>query len=180
MKKIYVFIIKFLVCISLFLGLGIISKLDNNYKKYIERKLYQEHLDFSKVKVFYDKYMGGIFPIENLTSDRVTSVFNEKLIYESVISYKDGAMLNVDYNYIVPSINGGLVVYVGEKEEYGNVIIVEGDNDIDIWYGNMCNSMVKLYDVISDGSYLGEVCDNKLYIVYTKKNVFLDYREYLK
>ena len=180
MKKMYVFIIKFLVCISLFLVLGIISKLDNNYKKYIERKLYQEHFDFSKVKVFYDKYMGGIFLIENLTSDRVISVFNEELIYESTTSYKDGVMLNVDYNYIVPSINDGLVVYIGEKEGYGNVIIIEGDNDIDIWYGNLCNSMVKLYDVINIGSYLGEVCNNKLYLVYTKKNVFLDYRAYLK
>lgn len=177
MNKIYLFFIKFLLCISLFLGLGIVSKLNDNYKNCIEKKLYQEHLDFSKIRVFYDKYMGGIFPIENL-SNNVTSVFNEELNYESFITYKDGVMLNVDYNYIVPAINGGLVVYIGEKDNYGNVVIIEGDNDIDIWYGNMCNTMVKLYDTIDSGNYLGEVCDNKLYLVYTKKNEFLNYRNY--
>ena len=163
----------------MFLGLGIICKLDINYKNYIQRKLYQEYFDFSDVKVFYDKYLGGIFPIENIYNNKMQSVFYEELIYQEAITYKDGVMLKVSYNYLVPAINGGVIVYIGEKKDYGKVIIVEGNNGIDIWYGNICNVMVNIYDVVNEGSYLGEVCDNKLYIVYTKKNEFLNYADYL-
>lgn len=179
LNKIYRFFIKTLMCICLFLGLGIICKLDSNYKDSIQRNLYQEYLDFSNIKAFYDKYLGGVFPIEDVYNGRLQDVFNENLVYKSATAYEDGVMLSVDYNYLVPAINGGIVVYIGEKEKYGNVVIVEGDNDIDIWYGNLCNTMVKIYDGVSSGSYLGEACDNKVYVVYTKKNQFLNYEEYL-
>lgn len=173
------FLVKNLLCISLFLGFGIVCKLDVNYKNCVQRKLYYEHFDFSRVKVFYEKYLGGVFPIEGISNGNITSVFSENLIYQGAEAYEDGVMLKVDYNYLVPAINGGLVVYIGEKEKYGNVVIIEGDNDVDIWYGNMCNTTVKLYDVVSSGSYLGEACDNKIYVVYTKKNEVLDYKDYL-
>ena len=167
------------MCICLFLGVGIICKLDVNYKEYFHKKIYRENFDFSEAKFFYEKYLGGIFPIEDIFGSRLISVFNENLVYQLATEYEDGVMLNVDYNYLVPVINSGVVVYVGEKEKYGNVVIVEGDNGIDIWYGNLCNIMVKIYDGVSAGSYLGEVCDNKLYVVYTKKNKFLNYEEFL-
>ncbi|MBQ8681846.1 MAG: M23 family metallopeptidase [Bacilli bacterium] len=179
MKRVYFFLIKGLVCIILFLGLGIACKLNVDYKNYIYEKVYQDHFDFSGFKDLYNKYFGGIFPIENIYFEKAKLVFNEKLVYQGVESYEDGVMLSVGYNYLVPAVNSGIVVYLGEKDKYGNVVIVEGDNDIDIWYGNLCNNMVKLYDVVSNGDYLGESCDNKIYIVYTKKNEFLSYEDYL-
>lgn len=179
MNKIYLFFIKFFLCCCLFLVLGIVCKKDSSYEMFLEKKLYQEYLDFSKVRLFYDKYMGGIFSIENNLNKGVISVFNEKLVYKNYTDYNEGGSLEVDYNYMVPSINDGLVVYVGEKDGYGNVVIIEGDNDIDIWYGNLCNTVVSLYDFISSGSYIGEVCGNKLYLVYTSGNEFLDYKKYL-
>ena len=106
-------------------------------------------------------------------------VFNEELVYESINAYEEGAVLEVNYNYLVPSTSKGIVVYIGEKEKYGNVVIVEGDDGVDIWYGNLSNTMVNIYDVVDNGTYLGEVSDNKMYIVYSKKNEFLDYRDYL-
>lgn len=168
-----------LLCMSLFLGLAIICKRDINYKDYIYEKLYQDYFDFSRVSVFYDKYFGGIFPLENIANSGVVSVFNDDLVYQSVESYEEGALLRVDYNYLVPAIENGIVVYIGNKEKYGNVVIVEGYDGIDIWYGNLCNVVVKNYDFINSGSYLGEACDNKIYVVYTKRNEFLNYKEYL-
>jgi len=166
--------------LSLFLGLGIICKSDVDYKNYIQKKLYQEYFDFSVVKVFYEKYLGGIFPLDAVSNVGLKSVFNEKLVYHSAVSYGDGVMLKVDYNYLVPVVNNGIVVYVGEKDNYGNVVIVEGNDGIDIWYGNLCNIMVKNYDVVSSGDYLAESCDNRVYVVYTRKNEFLNYEDYLE
>jgi len=179
MRKIYSYLIKSLMCIILFLGLGIFCKLDINYKKYIQKELYQKHFDFSSAKNFCDKYLGGIFPLEHFSNSGVIKVFNEELIYYRESAYEDGVLLTVDYNYLIPIIESGIVVYIGKKDKYNNVVIVEGDNGIDIWYGNVCNVMVNLYDTIKGGEYIGDVCDNKLYIVYTKNNEFLDYKEYL-
>lgn len=178
LSKIYFFIMKSLLCLCIFLGLGIFCKLDSKNKELVYKKLYQEQIDFSRAKVFYDKYLGGVFPLEGLSSG-TKAVFNEGLVYKNKLKYLDGVMLEVDYNYLVPTLESGIVIYIGKKDLYGNVVIVEGDNDIDIWYGNVCNEMVKIYDRVSKGDYLGEVCDNKLFIAYTKKNEFLNYEDYL-
>lgn len=180
MNKIYMFFIKSLLCLCVFLILGIVCKLDNNYKGYIQKKLFQEYLDFSCISNFYEKYLGGIFPVGKISSGGIMSVFNDGLVYHDALKYEDGVMLLVDYNYLVPAINGGIIVYIGEKENYGKVVIVEGNDGIDIWYGNLCNIMVNIYDSVGSDSYLGESCNDKIYLVYTKKNKFLNYEDYLE
>ena len=50
---------------------------------------------------------------------------------------------------------------------------------IDIWYGNINQSSVKLYDYVEKGNLLGETIDDKLYLVYQKNNKFLNYSDYL-
>lgn len=177
--KFYLFIIRSLVCIIIFLILGIVCKKNIDYRDYVYNKIYQENIDFSSMRVFYNKYLGGIFPLEDVFTVNSKMVFNEELVYESINAYEEGAVLEVNYNYLVPSTSKGIVVYIGEKEKYGNVVIVEGDDGVDIWYGNLSNTMVNIYDVVDKGTYLGEVSDNKMYIVYSKKNEFLDYRDYL-
>lgn len=177
--RIYLFIVKNLVCIIVFLVLGIACKRNVDYRDYVYKKIYQENIDFSNMKVFYNKYLGGIFPLEDVFTVNSKMVFNEELVYHSVNDYEEGAVLEVNYNYLVPSTSKGIVVYIGEKNKYGNVVIVEGDDGVDIWYGNLSNTMVNIYDVVDNGTYLGEVSDNKMYIVYSKKNEFLDYRDYL-
>lgn len=179
MVRVYRVLIKSMLCISLFLGLGIVCKSNSTYKSLVQKKLYQEYLDFSSIKVFYDKYLGGVIPTYNISNSGLQAVFDEELVYQSIGEYEDGAKLVVDYNYLVPVIEKGIVVYIGEKEKYGNVVIVEGDNGIDIWYGNLDNVMVNIYDVVDSGSYLGSVCDNILYLVYSKGNEILNYNDYL-
>lgn len=180
MRKFYFYIMKCMICVILFLGLAIMCKRDADYKSYVYKNMYEDCFDFARIRKFYTKYMGGVFPIEGINNRKVTSVFEDKLVYEKISDYEDGAMLEVDYNYLVPTIDSGIIVYIGEKSKYGNVVIVNGDDGEDIWYGNLCNVMGKLYDGVEKGSYIGEVCDNKMYVVVTKKNKFLDYRDYLE
>ena len=49
-----------MVCIILFLVLGIVCKLDSRIKSFVRYKLYEEYFDFSSVKEYYDKYLGGV------------------------------------------------------------------------------------------------------------------------
>jgi len=73
-----------------------------------------------------------------------------------------------------------MLIYIGEKENYGNVVIVEGIDGISIWYGNMDTTTVKLYDYVEKNNYLGTTKDNILYLAYQKDGKFLDYKEFLE
>ena len=179
MKKIDIFLTKNLLCIILFLTIAIISKQNTIFKEKVEYELYQNHLSFSSFKKIYNKYLGGIVPLENITNQKENAVFSEKITYNNITPYLNGASLEVENNYLVPSQENGTIVFIGEKEGYNNVVIIE-NNNIDTWYGNLCNISVKLYDNIEKGSYFAETCDNHLYIAYTKDNNFIDYKDKIK
>ena len=168
-----------LTVIVIFLILAIISKGNRTYKDLIVNNLYEKNISFTKVKNLYNKYLGGIIPLEKVTPE-VTPVFNEKLEYTNESIYYDGVKLEVIDNYLVPIIEEGMVIYIGEKENYGNVIIIEGINGIEIWYGNIESATVKLYDYVEKGNYLGATKNNYLYLAYSKDGKFLDYKEHLK
>ena len=174
------FLTKSLICIIIFLILGIISKKSINYKDLIHNKLYEESISFTKFENLYNKYLGGIFPIENInTNPKTEPVFSDQLTYQSISSYQNGAKLIVSQNYLIPSQENGIITYIGEKEHYGNVIILETNNNLNIWYGNVCNSNLKLYDHLTKGDIIGESCTNELYLVYKQDNEVLDYKQYL-
>lgn len=179
MKNIYIYLLKTLFCIILFLMLAILCRGNVYFRNFIHENIYSKHISFSYFKNFYNQYLGGIFPIETISDAQLAPVFDEKLVYHNLRSYSDGVALTVTDHYLVPTINGGIVVYLGIKEKYGNVAIIEGDNGINVWYGNLCNINVNLYDTLELGNYLGEVCDNTLYLVFTRKNNYLDYMEFL-
>lgn len=172
-------IIRSLTVIVLFLILAITTKSSTTYKDVIVSNLYEKNISFTKIKNLYTKYLGGIVPLDKVVPE-VTPVFNEQLEYTNESIYYDGVKLEVIDKYLVPILEEGMVVYIGEKENYGNVVIIEGVNGIDIWYGNMENTTVKLYDYVEKNNYLGQTKDNNLYLVYSKEGTFLDYKEYLK
>lgn len=173
------FISKILILLVLFLINLIVMKSNEQYKDFIYTKIYNDNFSFAKVKEFYNKYLGGVEAIDGIVNN-TKPVFNETLTYNNESLYHDGVKLEVSKSYLVPVIEEGLVVFVGEKENYGNVIIIQGIDGVDIWYGNMANTSVKLYDYVEKGTLLGEVKDSTLYLVYSKEGNFLNYQEYLK
>lgn len=172
-------IIRSLVVVVLFLVLAIISKSNTNYKDIIVTNIYEKNISFAKIKKLYTKYLGGIVPLDKVTPT-ITPVFNEQLEYTNASIYYDGVKLDVINKYLVPIIEEGMVVYIGEKDNYGNVVIIEGIDGIEIWYGNLETTSVKLYDYVEKNTYLGQTKDNRLYLAYSKEGNFLDYKEYLK
>ena len=146
-------ILRTLTVIIIFLIIAIISKCNKEYKDLIVTNLYEKNISFTKIKNIYNQYLGGIIPLDKVTNN-ITPVFNETLEYTNESIYYDGVKLEVATSYLVPVLEDGLVVFIGEKENYGNVIIIQGIDGIDIWYGNMANTSVKLYDYVEKGSLL--------------------------
>lgn len=167
---------KFLFLILLILLTMITFKSNNKIKNMFYKYVYDSNISFAKINQIYQKYFGKLIPAENEEKE----VFVEHLQYQDVTGYKEGAKLSVNNNYVVPSQESGIVVYIGEKEGYGNTVIVQQVNGIDLWYGNMNNVSVKIYDYIEKGEIIGDTLNNDLYLVYKKEGKSLDYEEYIK
>ncbi len=150
---------------------------NSNFKSFFYDKVLGINFNFAYVNGLYQKYFGGAIPFGNFFKSTET-VFNESLNYSGSSSYLDGVSLDVGEKYLVPSLDNGLVVFIGEKEGYGNTIIVEGADGVNIWYSNMENVSVDMYQYISKGSFVGE-CNNKLFLVFKKDGNVLDYQEYI-
>ena len=112
-------------------------------------------------------------------SNQTKTVFNEHLEYESKETYKDVVKLTVRSNYLMPILESGIVVFIGNKEHYGQTIIIQQVDGIDLWYVNIKNDSIKLYDYVEKGDLLGECINNEIYLYYQQKGEFLDYQKYL-
>lgn len=171
--------IRFLVTILLTLGILIGMKSSVSFKKEFYKQVYETNFSFAYVNHIYQNLFGSPVPFSEFLKEPVKPTFKEKLIYKEEKAYKEGVALTVENQYLVPIKNSGLVVFIGEKEGYGKTVIVQQMDGIDLWYGNLNEINVKLYDYVEEGSLLGEVEAQTLYLVFKKEGTLLDYKEYL-
>ncbi len=173
-RKISKILILGILILIILIGTKNNSKLRDNVKYYV----YEDSFSFMKTKKFYDKYLGGNYFGFDTKIQGISMVFNSKLDYSNLEEYKDGVRLKVRDNYLVPSLKNGIVTFIGEKDGYGKTVIIEDEDGIGIWYGNLDNIAVNIYDTISKGTYLGEASGNYIYLVYSKGKKILDYKKY--
>ncbi|MEG2028352.1 MAG: M23 family metallopeptidase [Bacilli bacterium] len=169
---------RILFTLLLFIITLVTLKSNTDYKQLFYDKIYNDNISFASINKFYHQYFGSPLPFNDFFKKNAQTVFNEKLKYNSKNIYLNGVNLSIDANYLVPSIENGIVIFVGEKEGYGNTIIIEGENDVDIWYGNLSQINVKMYDYIKSGSLLGEASNN-LYLVFMKDGKIMNYENHI-
>ena len=171
---------KILITIVLTLITLISLKSNTKFKTFFYKNVYDTNFSFATVNKWYKDLFGSPIPFSDvIEKETTTPVFNESLEYSEKSKYKDGVKLTVTKNYLTPVLESGMVVFIGEKEGYGNTVIVQQVDGIDVWYSNLKTVSVKLYDYIEKGSLLGEVNDSTLYIIYKKEGKVLNYEEYL-
>ena len=173
-KKLSKYLTKFLLAIIFFLISVIFTNIsDKNlllYKEYV----FTESLPFTKIKGWYEDLFGEVLP----SDDSTATVFNGKLVYKEIEDYEDGEKLVVSKNSLVNNITSGIVVFSGDKDNYGNTVIVQGIDGVDIWYGNLENVSVNLYDYIEAESIIGQTKNENLYLVIKKDNEYIKYENY--
>lgn len=170
-------VLRVLITIIVTLILLIGFKMNNNFKKTFYHYVYEENFPFSVVKNFLQEKFGTSLTFDKIVTDE--EVFNEKLSYKDKSLYHDGVKLTVSSEYMIPSLESGIVVYIGEKENYKQVVIVQQMNGVDVWYGNIKQANVKLYDYVEKGSLIGQVDNKTLYLAFQKEGKFVDYQSYL-
>ena len=176
-SSLYGFISKLLITIILTLITLILLKSNNKLKNFFYNKVYDNNISFATINKWYENHFGSSIPFKELVEKDTKAVFNNKLEYSKKEKYLDGVKLSVDKNYLVPILESGMVVYIGKKEGYGNTVIVQQVNGVDVWYGNINNPNVKLYDYVEKGKLLGDVKNNNLYLVFKKDGKVLSYEK---
>lgn len=172
------FLNRLLATALIFLAGMICVKKDITFKEKITKVIYEQNISFAKLKKTYEKYFGNIVPVEKIIAEEKPA-FNEHLTYTKENTYKDGVVLTVSENYMVPTLESGVVVFIGEKEEYGSTVIIDQADGIEVFYANINAMNLKLYDYIEKGTLLGETKDNKLYLVFSKNGEYLNYKDYI-
>ncbi len=172
-------IARVLISVILFFGAVIFMNTNSKVNSFIKEGLLTDNMSFTKIKNVYNKYFGNIIPFDNLVKTD-SPVFKEELVYDNIEAYKDGFSLTVSSNYVVPAINSGVVVFIGEKDGLGNTVIIQGTDEVDYWYSNIENISCSLYDYVEKGNTLGVAKDKKLILLFKKEGEYLDFDEVVK
>ena len=165
---------KFLIAVIFFLVSVIFTNSSDKNLLFYKEYVLTESIPFTKIKGWYEDLFGEVLP----KNDNNQMVMNGHLVYKSIENYKDGEVLSLSSNTLINNLTSGVVVFVGEKDDYGETIIIQGVDGVDIWYGNLTNVSVKLYDYVEKNKLIGETKDDKLYLVIKKNNEFIKYEDY--
>lgn len=161
--------------IFLLVSIILINK-NNNVKEFYQKNIYTNSWSFTKFNSLYNKYFGSL--VKDYQVPDTSSVFNETLSYSHIEDYLNGSILSVSSNYMVPVIESGIIVYLGDKDALKNTCIVQGVDGVDIWYSNIDISKLTLMDYVNKGEFLSTTLSDKLYLTLERGNEYIKYEDY--
>jgi len=171
-------ITRVLISIILIICACILIKVDDNNLLLVKEYVYEDSIKFTKINKWYQDNIGKIIPdVKTTDSNMVFS--SDDLKKNKYEKHLDGIKIELNKNEPISILYGGIVVFIGEKDEYGNTLIIQGNDGIDYWYGNITNINVNLYDYLEKDTLVGEANDNYIYLVLEKDGKYLDYDEYI-
>jgi len=164
---------KLLFSIILVLICLIGSNFSSKFNSLIKKNVLEDSFNFSKINNFYNKFIGSY-----IDNDDTVIVANTDIIEgESV----DGSYLyNINKDEPISLKASGIIVYIGDKDNLNDTVIVQGNDGVDIWYSNILISDYSLYDYVKKGEVLGTSLDNKYYLTIMKDGKKLKYEEYFE
>ena len=174
-KKISKIFTKILLSIILVLSCTIYVKLSPENLEFFKTHVLENNLTFTKINNWYHEIFGSFLPSVKEPDTQTVAGETNPLIKEK---YLDGYKISTKKGNSVLSLASGLYVFVGEKEGYGNVLIIQGVNGVDIWYGGITNTSLNLYDYVEKGQILGTTIEDYYYLAFVKDGNFITYEEY--
>ena len=166
-----------LLAVIFVLGSIIFTNINEDNKKMYQSIVLEDSLEFTKINELYQSLFGKV-DITHDNEDDATMV-SGNITYTNVEPFKNGVKLTVGMNEIVNVITSGIVVFIGEKDDLGNTIIIQGNDGVDIWYSNITDTDIKVYDYLESGNILGTSNSDDIYITISKDGEFISYEEYM-
>lgn len=171
-----VWVSKILISIIIVLVSLIVTNINSDIRnKYISNVL-EYNISFSNLNKLYKKYIGNFF--DDKKDDLLVASTNDLGLAERL---EDGSYnISIVKDEPVLFLESGIIVFVGEKDNLGNTVIVQGNDGIDLWYSNVYLDENSLYDYVKKGEILGSVEGENLKLTIMKDGQKLEYEEYFK
>lgn len=167
-----------LLAIIMVLGIVIFTKMDSANKELVNKYFFSDTLNFTEINNYFHDKFGSVVP-------QVPT--NEALVFSSrdIKNYDyelvgDHYEIKVNKGSTISSLCGGIVVFLGEKDNLGNTVIVQGNDGVDIWYGGINNTNISLYDYVEKDTILGESSNDYLNLKLMKDGKNYAYDKYLE
>ena len=117
-------------------------------------------------------------------NDKNLLFFKNNLFNDTLAFAKINELYSKYFGSIVPDANSnilesGIVVFSGEKDGYGKTVIIQGIDGVDIWYSNLTNLNITMYDYVEKGDVLGEVDNNEIVLTFMENGEFTSYEKYI-
>ena len=174
-KSISKYFTKILLSLIFLLGCTIYIKLSPENLEIFKSHVFENNLTFTKINNWYHETFGSILPTVTEPKDQIVSTETNVLKREN---YQDGYQISISKGTPIASITSGILVFMGEKEGYGNTLIIQGVDGTDIWYGSITDSNLKLSDYLDANTILGTSSEDKYFLVFQKDGEYLTYEEY--
>ncbi len=170
--KLSILFSKLLLAVIFVLGSLVLTNFSSDFKSKYTKEVLERNMDFSSLNKFYNKYIGKDKKEEEVL---VANVSNSNS-YEKV---GDSVKFTVSREQPINTIEGGIIVFIGEKDDLGKTIIIQGNDGVDIWYSNIDITEYSLYDYVSKGDVLGVSISDNYLVTIKKDDKVLDYEEYI-
>lgn len=167
---------KILLSIILVLGCTIYIKLSPDNLSLFKSSVFESSITFTKFNNWYHSMFGNILPS---FKEPETQTVSSNIEGVQRVDYLDGYKIKISKGSPIKVLASGLLVYLGEKEGYGNVAIIQGVDGVDIWYGGITDLDIKMYDYIETNAIIGNAQEDFYYLLFVKDGQYLKYEEYL-
>ncbi len=167
-----------LLTIIFVLASVIFTNISKDNKELYKNYVLENSLSFTKINNLYQELFGNL-DILNVPKTNDKTVFNN-INYSNLESYKNSFKLSVKRNEAINVITSGIVVFIGEKDDLGNTVIIQGNDGIDIWYSNLTDIDINIYDYVEAGTILGTSNSDFIYLTINKDGKYISYEEYQK
>lgn len=165
-----------LISVILVLAVAIYINISDANLINFNNKFFKDTLAFSEINKLYTKYFGNILP-ESV--NKSLPVFENTSNYKNISEYNENAykvdLTGNTFNYL----ESGVVVFIGEKDTLGKTIIVQGIDGVDIWYSNIENINLTLYDYVEKNNIIGEFKENSAILTFIENGNPISYEKYL-
>ncbi len=148
---------KFFTIIIFTMSILIISNFNPKFRSFLIDDVLNKTMDFTLFNNIIDNFTNVFTPPK---ADKVVN--NEIEKSEEYLDGKKIYMTSTDQVYLK---NSGIVTFIGEKEGYGNTIIIQQSDGYYAWYGNI-NESIKLYDYVESGNSIGTSSNFYYYVLY--------------
>ncbi len=140
-----------------------------------KKTIFADNLTFAKINNWYHKTFGSFLPTMTTLEDQTVMKTSPLLSKEP---YLDGYKIYTSKGSPIEAVQSGILVFLENKDGYGKTAIVQGIDGVDIWYGNLTDVNVKLYEYIEKGTILGNSEADYFYQVFYKEGQKMDYEQY--